>query len=166
MWRVVVFRWSGMGSGTTVVTPNRISHSLAPAAMLKGGSTQSTLTPSLPGPVLTKTPFTIFYCLSKWTLLFLYFYIQQYVEYINSIRFHFHLRSNQTVNVFGALQRLYRCIKWEKLTNFSYSYLIYASTYIFHVRFILIWNRWKLNMNFCLWYCLYLFSTLNQLNSM
>ena len=30
-----------MGSGTTVVTPNGISHSLAPAAMLKAGNTAS-----------------------------------------------------------------------------------------------------------------------------
>ncbi|XP_078324131.1 uncharacterized protein LOC111125499 isoform X3 [Crassostrea virginica] len=36
-------------------------------------------------------------------------------------------RSNQTANTFGALQRLYRCIKWEKLTDFSFSYLIYAN---------------------------------------
>ena len=41
VWKGVVFRWSGMGSGTTVVTPNRISHSLAPAAMLKAGNTRA-----------------------------------------------------------------------------------------------------------------------------
>ncbi|XP_078324037.1 uncharacterized protein LOC144622549 [Crassostrea virginica] len=35
-------------------------------------------------------------------------------------------KSNQTVNVFGDLHRLYRCVKWEKLTDFSYSYQIYA----------------------------------------
>ena len=71
-------------------------------------------------------------------LLFLCIFIQQYVEYTNSIMFHFHFRSNQTVDIFGTPHRLYRCIKWEKLTDFSYSYLIYASMYIFHVRFILI----------------------------
>ena len=53
-----------MGSGTTVVTPSRISHSLAPPAMLKGGNTQRTWTLSLPGPVLTKTQLIIFFCLS------------------------------------------------------------------------------------------------------
>ena len=61
VWKGVVFRWSGMGSGTTVVTPSRISHSLAPPAMLKGGNTW---TLSLPGPVLTKTQLIIFFCLS------------------------------------------------------------------------------------------------------
>ncbi|XP_078324139.1 uncharacterized protein LOC144622557 [Crassostrea virginica] len=36
-------------------------------------------------------------------------------------------KSNQTANIFGAAHRLYRCIKWEKLTDFSYSYLVHAN---------------------------------------
>uniref|UniRef100_A0A8W8LEP0 DUF7042 domain-containing protein n=1 Tax=Magallana gigas TaxID=29159 RepID=A0A8W8LEP0_MAGGI len=35
-------------------------------------------------------------------------------------------RSNQAADVFGALHNVYRCMKWEKLTDYSYSYLIYA----------------------------------------
>uniref|UniRef100_A0A8W8L8W6 Uncharacterized protein n=1 Tax=Magallana gigas TaxID=29159 RepID=A0A8W8L8W6_MAGGI len=35
-------------------------------------------------------------------------------------------KSNQTADVFGAPHDIYRCIKWEKLTEYSYSYLIYA----------------------------------------
>ncbi|XP_078324120.1 uncharacterized protein LOC111125508 [Crassostrea virginica] len=36
-------------------------------------------------------------------------------------------KSNQTANIFGTPHRLYRCIKWEKLTDFSYSYLVHAN---------------------------------------
>lgn len=39
----------------------------------------------------------------------------------------FRLRSNQTADIFGAPHDIYRCIKWGKLTEYSYSYLIYAS---------------------------------------
>ncbi|XP_052719398.1 uncharacterized protein LOC128191368 [Crassostrea angulata] len=35
-------------------------------------------------------------------------------------------KSNQTADVFGALHDIYRCIKWKKLSDYSYSYLIYA----------------------------------------
>lgn len=36
-------------------------------------------------------------------------------------------QSNQTADVFGAPHNVFRCIKWEKLTDYSYSYLIYAN---------------------------------------
>ncbi|XP_056011731.1 uncharacterized protein LOC125681012 [Ostrea edulis] len=36
-------------------------------------------------------------------------------------------KSNQTVDVFGALHNVYRCMKWEKLTDYSYTYSIYAN---------------------------------------
>ncbi|XP_052674699.1 uncharacterized protein LOC128156563 [Crassostrea angulata] len=36
-------------------------------------------------------------------------------------------QSNQKADVFGAPHNVYRCIKWEKLTDYSYSYLIYAN---------------------------------------
>lgn len=36
-------------------------------------------------------------------------------------------KSNQTADVFGAPHNVYRCIKWEKLTDYSYSYSIYAN---------------------------------------
>lgn len=39
----------------------------------------------------------------------------------------FLFQSNQVADVFSAPHDVYRCIKWEKLTDYSYSYLIYAN---------------------------------------
>ncbi|XP_061164078.1 uncharacterized protein LOC133173153 [Saccostrea echinata] len=36
-------------------------------------------------------------------------------------------KSNQTTNVFGADHNVYRCLKWQKLTDYSYTYLIHAN---------------------------------------
>lgn len=36
-------------------------------------------------------------------------------------------QSNQKADVFGSPHNVYRCMKWEKLTDYSYSYLIYAN---------------------------------------
>nr|XP_034301355.1 uncharacterized protein LOC105324560 isoform X1 [Crassostrea gigas] len=36
-------------------------------------------------------------------------------------------KSNQVADIFSAAHDLYRCIKWEKLTDYSFSYLIYAN---------------------------------------
>ncbi|XP_052675031.1 uncharacterized protein LOC128156782 [Crassostrea angulata] len=36
-------------------------------------------------------------------------------------------KSNQTADIFGSPHDTYRCMKWEKLTDYSYSYLIYAN---------------------------------------
>lgn len=36
-------------------------------------------------------------------------------------------KSNQAADVFGGAHDIYRCIKWEQLTDYSFSYLIYAN---------------------------------------
>ncbi|XP_062567925.1 uncharacterized protein LOC134230166 [Saccostrea cucullata] len=36
-------------------------------------------------------------------------------------------KSNQTTAVFGENHNAYRCIKWQKLTDYSYTYLIHAN---------------------------------------